>query len=149
MLRVGEQQFGLGIFQHRPHACVRIAGIQAHVNFPGLEDSQDHCNQNGLMFEQERNRFFAFPEMRQDSASDTISGSVQHIVSEFMLPGFDRDSVWIHPHDLLKALWNRLLDFFLRELDEGSARMKTLLPNSLLPRRKVYGKPTEVTHKYS
>jgi hypothetical protein len=44
----------------------------------------------------------------------------------------ERNALWIHPHDLLESLRDRLLDFLLFELNEGAAPMKTLSLNRRL-----------------
>jgi hypothetical protein len=88
---------------------VRERWIQGYVELPGLENSQDRCNDESPRFKEKRNGFFTFPEMRQDGASETIGNLIELCVGKLQPSGHHRKTVGISSRLLLEAGGNGLL----------------------------------------
>ena len=89
------------------------------------------------MIKQERNGFSFLTAPFENCPRNPIGCFVQLVIGELWIRCLDREPVRILPRDFLKSCRNRLLDFFLGELDERPRRMKTLIPDRLLFGRKL------------
>src|SRR4029453_14683039 len=82
----------------------------------------------------------------QDGMAYSISRSIKGIVSKFVGVGLDGNSVWIHSHDFLETLRDRLLDLLSRKLDKRPRWVEPLRPHRLLVRWKVGKMSRQLPH---